>query len=725
MKSVKKYSKKKPRVQPKVQARSNKKQINKKVSKKVNKRVSNGTKKVKRNKNKKLTKKNAQSGGFLFRRKRPVKTIFFDVDGTLGDTGCGGGTPDDGDNYNKKELLRLLDTLKEKGVRLFILTRCNSGGNICNDDQKGYYEPIVERMDGVFAADVLEIDVNRRLRLTGVDGGMTWAAIKTMVMEEYCESKNIQRGSVVLIDDDYRNARVAYKHRFRAFHNNKSEIEGAALKMTNGALEKILKEMGVRSQSGSRYTPQKDFFDVSEESEAVRKVYKYSKYSKLSITEREGKLFDLTGELTQDIKEKIKNSIEKSKKVCFTLVLIDGTKLNDINESSLFRTTSSETSSETSASAVASSALEEFNTKFSEPANDTDIGVFVLYYGNNHKINLKYFNFKTGEYSLIKYPISEKIKPRDIQNTLNDSSFQESLVKIISKLEREKQIKFRFLPNGHPILDNEFEGFGDTGNNHNILEKEMVEITVVDEKRNPINLIKQTRHDTVKFEVSDFFMNEVLAREALEKLGTQKGFALYFGSNGRLCGMLKTETKMTTFEISEEIEALQEKAEAEKIKYGIFAKKFNTMESTARRPFPPAASGKKVVDAEEEAARHNLIVATEKAKEKIAELLSEDIFNLNMGSIINRYLRTNITESSKVVFKKPPQDEDEFEGFGFEPTIPPVVNNTKSRPIVLVNSEPTFEDPSKYGFGPNAPTGNNGVKLNGFNEPEPGNGTEA
>ena len=100
-------------------------------------------------------------------------------------------------------------------------------------------------MDDVFAADVLDIDVNNPL--PGKNSGMTWAVIKSMVMEKYCENIGIpeeQRASVVLIDDDQNNANMAAEYGFRAFHNNKSESTGAALKMTNGALEKILKEMG-------------------------------------------------------------------------------------------------------------------------------------------------------------------------------------------------------------------------------------------------------------------------------------------------------------------------------------------------------------------------------------------------------------------------------------------------------------------------------------------------
>lgn len=324
MKSVKKYSKKKPRVQPRIQARSNKKHVNKKVSKKVNKKVSNGTKKVKRNKNKKLTKKNAQSGG-LFGRNRPlvkeskVDTIFFDVDGTLGDTGCNGSMQRyDHKMYN--DLLTLLKVLKKKGVKLFILTRCSAGKNICKKDQSEYYEPIVKTMDGVFAADVLGIDVNRPL--PGEDNDMTWAAIKTMVMEEYCKSKNIpeeQKASVVLIDDDYRNARVAFEHGFRAFHNNKSRIVGAALRMTNNALKKILKEMGVRSKFGFKMKYDTSyFFDVNEILPEDLKKKRITQLGK----EREDGIDGINDLITKfessqdiDFKQKIKNSIEKSKKV--------------------------------------------------------------------------------------------------------------------------------------------------------------------------------------------------------------------------------------------------------------------------------------------------------------------------------------------------------------------------------------------------------------------------
>ena len=620
MKSVKNYSKKKSRVQQKVkskvksrvqariqariQARSNKKQINKQV----NKNIRRGTKKVQRNKNKKVTKKNLNSrvnvsgGGGLswlnlkrLRRRRkaekPVHTIFFDVDGTLSDAHCNNKDV----KYKKSqkdELITHLKKLKEMKVKLFILTRCRADQNLCNGDRKklnggavesevfssasaiDYYDPILKLMDGVFASDVLDIGVGKPL--PSENGSMAWAAIKTVVMEEYCKSKNIleeQRASVVLIDDDYRNARVANKHGFRAFHNNKTErVPGAALGMTNNALKKILKEMGVRSKFGFKMKyDTRYFFDVSEESEDDRKVYEYSEYSELPETKRKGKLVDLTRELRNKFIETIKKSIEKSKKVrC----------------------------------------------------------------GINEK----------GKETLVIV---------DSNNNNNNNN----------------------VPPGFPSSEEKF-----------------VDITVVDEKRKPKNLIKRTKHDTVKFEVSDFFMNGDLAREALKKLGTQKGFALYFGSIGKLCIMLKTDNYRKT-QITEKITALEEKAKAEKRASEIFAKAFNTMESTARRHYPPAAPGKKVVEAEEEAAQHDVTVATKKAKEKIAELLSKDKFNSNMGSYINRYLRTNITESSTVVFKKPTPDE--FEGFGGPTEVDPFHVDPKN----LVGEY--------RGFGNNAPTTNN------------------
>ena len=102
MKSVKKYSMKKPRVQRNVQARSNKKLVNKKGNK--------GTKKVK-SKSRKNTKKKDQSGGLIFpkKEKKPEKTIFFDVDGTLGDTRCNDDTDPNYDDEMREELLKLLD----------------------------------------------------------------------------------------------------------------------------------------------------------------------------------------------------------------------------------------------------------------------------------------------------------------------------------------------------------------------------------------------------------------------------------------------------------------------------------------------------------------------------------------------------------------------------------------------------------------------------------------
>lgn len=320
MKSVKNYSKKKSRVQQKVkskvksrvqlkvqariQARSNKKQINKQVSRKVNKRVnkniSRGTKKVKRNKNKKVTKKNLKSrvnvsegGGdgkkkSLFRRfvskfgrRRttaegstaeeppvgpttmtgapevvqnplpPVHTIFFDVDGTLSDAGCGYGTPNIKDD-EYKELLIYLEKLKRLKVKLFILTRCNGESNICLYSQREYYKPIVLLMDDVYTGgERLDTDFplgepyyrSMDKYQKREQSAIHWAIIKSKFMEHYASRLNIEdKQKIVLIDDDYRNADMAASFGFRSFHNKKNEsrIKGAALKMTNNVLRKII-----------------------------------------------------------------------------------------------------------------------------------------------------------------------------------------------------------------------------------------------------------------------------------------------------------------------------------------------------------------------------------------------------------------------------------------------------------------------------------------------------
>ena len=57
-------------------------------------------------------------------------------------------------------------------------------------------------------------------------------------------------------------------------------------------------------------------------------------------------------------------------------------------------------------------------------------------------------------------------------------------------------------------------------------QEKFVVITVVDEEGKPKNLIKRTTRDTVKFEVSDFFMNRVLAGKALKN--SKKRFCFIF-----------------------------------------------------------------------------------------------------------------------------------------------------------------------------------------------------
>ena len=92
--------------------------------------------------------------------------------------------------YN--ELLSLLRKLKDKGVKLFILTRCFTYENICNGVRTkeaeeatpvqkksaiDYYAPIVEAMDGVFSADKEILKNNPMLDMSPEDG---WAVIKSL-----------------------------------------------------------------------------------------------------------------------------------------------------------------------------------------------------------------------------------------------------------------------------------------------------------------------------------------------------------------------------------------------------------------------------------------------------------------------------------------------------------------------------------------------------------------
>ena len=295
MVSVKKYSKKKSRFQQKVQTKVQRK-VQRKVQVRSNKKgVNRGTKKLKRSKSRKNTKKKYQSGGkwySLIKNPNPnselllnpnpnasspvvddVKAIFFDVDGTLSDAHCGGENVEyDPEQYN--ELLNLLDMLKKEGVMLFILTRCSANFNLCNgtrtkeeaeeeaeeeatDKQKSaidYYGPILEFMDGIFSADNdSETDSETKsfkIDPFKIDPFKTrnmniyyWAFLKSKYMEQFirAQEEEVDKRSVVLIDDNKTNAIVAANQGFRSY----SKASGNALDMTNNALKDIIKGMGM------------------------------------------------------------------------------------------------------------------------------------------------------------------------------------------------------------------------------------------------------------------------------------------------------------------------------------------------------------------------------------------------------------------------------------------------------------------------------------------------
>ena len=186
-----------------------------------------------------------------------VKAIFLDVDGTLSDAHC----TEENVEYNLvqyNELLSLLRKLKDKGVKLFILTRCFTYENICNGVRTkeaeeatpvqkksaiDYYAPIVEAMDGVFSADKV-ISINKPIpEMSSEDG---WAVIKSLYMDTVFNMMILsKRTSVYLIDDSKINAEfAANEFGFSAFHNadNTDNYVGKALDMTNNALRMLLGE---------------------------------------------------------------------------------------------------------------------------------------------------------------------------------------------------------------------------------------------------------------------------------------------------------------------------------------------------------------------------------------------------------------------------------------------------------------------------------------------------
>ena len=193
-----------------------------------------------------------------------VKAIFFDVDGTLSDAHCNEANVE---YYPEQyaELLNLLNMLKNKGVKLFILTRCQPEHNIFKEGNRNnieynsnstgkkkirtssekYYKQIVELMDGVFSADEsIKINPDEYHNTKNV---YYWAFIKSLYMKQYEKLQTkfelLNGGSLVLIDDNETNAIVAANQGFRSYSKASS---GNALDMTNNALMDILNSMGVQ-----------------------------------------------------------------------------------------------------------------------------------------------------------------------------------------------------------------------------------------------------------------------------------------------------------------------------------------------------------------------------------------------------------------------------------------------------------------------------------------------
>ena len=631
MKSVKKYSKKKsrvqqkvkskvkskvqPKVQARIQARSNKKQINKRVSRKVNKRVNKniirGTKKVQRNKNKKVTKKNLNSRvnvsggggrgeksmfGRIFQRKRtakePVHTIFFDVDGTLGDTGCGGIMKP----YipRKREvLLTLLDDLKKKGVKLFILTRCGRGSNICKDDQLStleirqcdYYEEIVEQMDGVFAADILNINVNDPSDTDKTErGGSAWATIKSMVMEKYCEHEQIQekqRERVILIDDDSLNAIRASEFGFRSFHNNKSKIKGAALKMTNNALIEILDEIDPVTSTNRTFlkdkykdsytavTPQKNEAKIKDYKTQLGNLKKYADQDQDQLVQQSEveKFINKTvqrvlkGEKVQCKKPKLVKRYEPKKNLLLTYL-----DLESVGSELVF-------GNAMEADEELRYYLERLG-EIPETANNSVIRCAFALYSSETKKKI-FLKFKYRVHSSAGF--GSRGEDIDITEDTGDTEFQDKMQEILKNpnvknyifnIIKKLKVKYGnivFLPN----IPEEFAGFGNNNNFNNPNNNVYGKFVTVNEQNEEIDLKK------IQLSVEDFFMNGKEAKSALMKLSTS-GFALYFGTTGFLCMYLKLgsvhfktrlpNTDSVLLKEKGEIEAKIEEAKIEEIK---------------------------------------------------------------------------------------------------------------------------------------------------------------
>ena len=174
-----------------------------------------------------------------------ISTIFFDVDGTLSSTGgCSSKSEHSADNAADKEtFIKLLENLKNGGIKLHILTRCSLDKNIKNSINKEYYDKsFLSLFDEKFGSGKdgigFPINFSNILKLNKNSGDL-WAHIKTYFMTFYCLKMNENPNNVYLIDDDVRNATISAKYGFNAITSPEGKEKNGGLEMTIGGLQKI------------------------------------------------------------------------------------------------------------------------------------------------------------------------------------------------------------------------------------------------------------------------------------------------------------------------------------------------------------------------------------------------------------------------------------------------------------------------------------------------------
>ena len=237
--------------------------VGKKQSKHANSRVTRNTrsKRTRRRKSGKKRRVSVKMGGRLFGEARKYDAIVFDVDETILPKLCGVGkleqlledikkkkkysyTNKEGQTltfklYDLKELVKLLTIIKNKGIPLFIATRCMSILHINhpiiqpNTDSKNDLHMELIKLHSLFRnneTDLLMLAADGSvLRSDPAEGSAKWAKYKTYFLQQLKEKlkEKLKKKDVkiLFVDDDATNTKKANEAGFDTFTKNKAGFD--------------------------------------------------------------------------------------------------------------------------------------------------------------------------------------------------------------------------------------------------------------------------------------------------------------------------------------------------------------------------------------------------------------------------------------------------------------------------------------------------------------------